>query len=85
MRVILPQAIRRMVPAFMNRAVELIKMTSLASVIAYGELMYQAKTISTIEFNPIEMYTSIALIFFALIFPLALFVQRFETKLKVRN
>jgi polar amino acid transport system permease protein len=84
-RIILPQAIRRMLPAFMNRAVELIKMTSLASVIAYGELMHQAKTISTIEFNPIEMYTSIALIFFALIFPLALFVQRFETKSKVRN
>lgn len=84
-RIILPQAIRRMVPAFMNRAVELIKMTSLASVIAYGELMHQAKRISTIEFNPIEMYTSIALIFFALIFPLALFVQRFETKSKVQN
>lgn len=84
-RVILPQAIRRMIPAFMNRAVELIKMTSLASVIAYGELMHQAKTISTVVFNPIEMYTSVALIFFALIFPLALFVQRFERKLKARG
>lgn len=84
-RIILPQAIRRMIPAFMNRAVELIKMTSLASVIAYGELMHQAKTISTIEFNPIEMYTSVALIFFALIFPLALFVQRFERKFKERG
>mgnify|MGYP006087894909 CR=1 FL=1 len=84
-RIILPQAIRRMVPAFMNRAVELIKMTSLASVIAYGELMHQAKTISTIEFNPIEMYTSVAVIFFLLIFPLALFVQRFETKSKVQG
>lgn len=54
-RVILPQAVKRMIPAFMNRAVELMKMTSLASVIAYGELMHQAKTVSTIAFNPIEM------------------------------
>ncbi|MCR9134453.1 MAG: amino acid ABC transporter permease [Alphaproteobacteria bacterium] len=84
-RIILPQAIRRMIPAFMNRAVELVKMTSLASVIAYGELMYQAKTISTIEFNPIEMYTSVALIFFVLIFPLTLFVQRLEIKSKGRG
>ena len=81
-RIVLPQAIRRMLPAFMNRAVELMKMTSLASVIAYGELMHKAKQISTLEFNPIEMYTTVALIFFAIIFPMALFVQRFEFKLK---
>ena len=84
-RIILPQAIRRMIPAFMNRAVELMKMTSLASVIAYGELMHQAKTISTIAFNPIEMYTAVALIFFAMIYPAALLVQRFEIALRGRG
>ena len=81
-RVVLPQAVRRMLPAFMNRAVELMKMTSLASVIAYGELMHKAKQISTLEFNPIEMYTTVALLFFVVIFPMALFVQRFELRLK---
>lgn len=84
-RVILPQALRRMIPAFMNRAIELVKMTSLASVIAYGELMHQAKTISTIAFNPIEMYTAVALIFFALIAPAALAVQRYEASLGRRG
>ncbi len=79
-RIILPQAIRRMLPAFMNRAVELFKMTSLASVIAYGELMHQAKTVSTISFNPIEMYTSVALIFFAVLFPVTILVRRFELR-----
>ena len=78
-RVILPQSIRRMLPAFMNRAVELFKMTSLASVIAYGELVYQAKVISTIEFNPIETYTTVALVFFAILFPMTIIVRRFET------
>ena len=78
-RVILPQSIRRMLPAFMNRAVELFKMTSLASVIAYGELVYQAKVISTIEFNPIETYTTVALVFFAVLFPMTIIVRRFET------
>lgn len=84
-RIILPQAVRRMLPAFMNRAVELFKMTSLASVIAYGELMYQAKVISTIEFNPIEMYTSVALIFFAFLFPATILIRRFETDRKAER
>lgn len=79
-RVILPQSIRRMLPAFMNRAIELFKMTSLASVIAFGELMYQAKIVSTIQFNPIEMYTSVALIFFAVLFPMTILVRRYEVK-----
>jgi polar amino acid transport system permease protein len=81
-RVILPQAITRMVPAFMNRAVELMKMTSLASVIAFGELMHQAKTIATFNYNPIETYTVVALIFFALIYPVALIVHRVEHRLR---
>jgi polar amino acid transport system permease protein len=82
-RVILPQSIRRMLPAFMNRAIELFKMTSLASVIAFGELMYQAKMVSTIQFNPIEMYTSVALIFFAVLYPMTTLVRRFEVKSSV--
>lgn len=84
-RVVLPQAVRRMLPAFMNRAVELFKMTSLASVIAYGELMHQAKVVSTIAFNPIEMYTAVALIFFAVLFPMTVIVRRFETRQKARG
>lgn len=84
-RIILPQAIRRMLPAFMNRSVELFKMTSLASVIAYGELVYQAKIISTIAFNPIEMYTTIALVFFAVLYPVTLVVRRFEVKQVTRG
>jgi len=81
-RVILPQAVARMVPAFMNRAVELMKMTSLASVIAFGELMHQGKAIATYNFNPIETYTVVALIFFVMIYPLALVVQRVELRLR---
>jgi len=79
-RIILPQAIRRMIPAFTNRGVELVKMTSLASVIAFAELIHQAKTISTIHFNPIETYTVVAMIFFAVIYPFTLLVYRLERR-----
>lgn len=81
-RVILPQAIKRMLPAFTNRGVELIKMTSLASVIAFAELIHQAKSMSTIYFNPIESYTVVALIFFALIYPFVLLVHRLERQMR---
>jgi len=77
-RIILPQAVRRMIPAFTNRGVELTKMTSLASVIAYSELIHQAKTISAINFNPIETYTVVAIVYFFLIYPITLVVSRLE-------
>ena len=56
-------------------------MTSLASVIAFGELVHQAKTISTIEFNPIETYTVVGLIFFVMIWPIAIGVRGLERRL----
>jgi polar amino acid transport system permease protein len=78
-RIILPQAIRRMVPAFTNRAVELAKMTSIASVITVHELMHEARTLATQSFLPLETFTVVAVIYFALIYPgtvAALFVER---------
>ena len=80
-RVILPQAIKRMIPAFTNRGIELTKMTTLASTIAFAELLHEAKTLSAIHFNPIEAYTAVALIFFALVYPVTLLVQRMELRL----
>jgi polar amino acid transport system permease protein len=83
-RVILPQAIKRMVPAFTNRGVELVKMTTLASTIAYAELLHEAKTLSSIHFNPIEAYTAVALMFFVMVYPVTLLVQRVELRLPRR-
>ncbi len=69
-RIILPQAIRRMLPALTNRGIEIFKMTTLASAIAYAELLHQARLIASINFNPIEAYTVVALAFFAILYPL---------------
>ena len=56
-RIILPQALRRMMPALTNRGIEIFKMTTLASAIAYVELLQQGKLIASLNFNPIEAYT----------------------------
>ena len=83
-RVILPQAVRRMIPAFSNRAIELAKMTTLASSIAYGELLYQARLLSSQYFNPIEAFTAVAVVFFVILYPFVLLVQRLEVDARYR-
>ncbi len=81
-RVILPQAVRRMIPAFTNRGIELTKMTTLASTIAFAELLHQGRTISVVHFNPIEAYTTVALIFFVMIYPATQAVYWLERRLQ---
>ncbi|MEP0963211.1 MAG: amino acid ABC transporter permease [Roseobacter sp.] len=67
-RVILPQAVKRMIPAFMERSIELLKTTTLVSTIAYTDLMYQANDIAQRTFRPLEVYTVVAVVYFLLIF-----------------
>jgi len=68
-RIILPVAIKRVLPALTNRGIEVFKMSTLASVVAYVETLNQAKLIADLNFNPIESYTAVALIFFVVLYP----------------
>lgn len=68
-RIILPVAIKRVLPALTNRGIEVFKMSTLASVVAYVETLNQAKLIADLNFNPIESYTTVALIFFVVLWP----------------
>jgi polar amino acid transport system permease protein len=80
-RIILPQALRRMIPAFTNRAVELAKMTSIASVITVQEMMYEARSLSTQTFLPLEAFSVVAVIYFLLIWPGSLAALAIERRL----
>jgi polar amino acid transport system permease protein len=84
-RIILPQAIRRMIPAFTNRGVELAKMTSIASVITVHELMHEARTLSTQSFLPLETFTVVAAIYFILIYPGTLAALLLERRLAAKG
>jgi len=81
-RIILPQALRRVLPALTNRAIEAFKMTTLASAVAYVELLQQGKLIASLNFNPIEAYTTVAVIFFVVLWPLVQFTYALERWLK---
>ena len=78
-RVILPQAVRRMLPPFVNQSVTQLKNTALVSTIAVPDLLYQGTLITADTYRPLEVYTAIAAIYFVLLFPttqLANFVER---------
>lgn len=79
--VILPQAIRRMVPPFVNQSITQLKNTSLVSTIAVPDLLYQGTIITETTYRPLEVYTVVALIYFALLFPSTMLAQWYERKL----
>ncbi len=80
-RVILPQAVRRMVPPFMNQSITQLKNTSLVSTIAVPDLLYQGTLITADTYRPLEVYTAVAVIYFALLFPATRLVQWYERRL----
>jgi polar amino acid transport system permease protein len=80
--VVLPQAVRRMIPAFTNRVIETFKLTAIASLVVYPELMYQTKIIAQTDFRPIESYTVLALFVAAGVLPMSYFSTRLEKRLK---
>jgi len=77
-QVILPQAVRRMMPAFVNTVTDLLKHSSLLAGITVGEMTYVAYTIGAQTFRYVEPLTAVAIAYFAVIFPLSLYVRRAE-------
>ncbi|MEJ2665772.1 MAG: amino acid ABC transporter permease [Deinococcales bacterium] len=81
-RIIIPQAIKRMIPAFTNRGIELTKMTTLASTIAFAELLYQGHLLSSNTFRPLEIYTVIAAMYFLILAIASYLVGRIEVRMR---
>lgn len=81
--IILPQAIRRMVPIFFTRLTELFKTTSLAAAISYTEIVQMAQRTASDTFRPIETFTVVALFFFTVIFTASQLVRMAERRFAV--
>ena len=80
-RIILPQAVKRMIPAFMERSIELMKTTTLVATVAYADLLFQANELAQKTFRPLEVFTVTALIYFVVIYFASLVVHRIERRL----
>jgi polar amino acid transport system permease protein len=76
--VVLPQALKPMLAPYVNQSVTQLKNTSLVSVIAVPDLVYNATLINADTYRPLEVYTIVALIYFAILFPATLVARRLE-------
>ena len=80
--VIGPQALRIAIAPTVGFAVQLIKSTSLASVIGFIELTKAGTMITNATFRPFTVYACVALMYFALCFPVSLWSRRLERNLR---
>ncbi len=79
--VILPQAIRRILPALGNQLVYMLKMSSLVSVIGMQELTRKANELVVTEYRPLEIYTILVLEYLVLILLVSAVVRWFERRM----
>jgi polar amino acid transport system permease protein len=77
-RVVLPQAFKKMVPPLMNQSIMQLKNTSLLSVLAVPDLLYQGQVIAHDTYRPLELYTFIAIAYFAVLLPVTIWAKRME-------
>lgn len=80
--VILPQAIRRILPALGNQLVYMLKMSSLVSVIGMQELTRKANELVVVEYRPLEIYTVLVLEYLVLILIVSACVRWLERRLQ---
>lgn len=81
-KIVLPQAVKNILPALGNEFVTLIKETSVLSFLGVAELTYQGKMIQSATYSILEVYLVIALFYFLLTFPTSKLMTRFERRLK---
>ena len=78
--IILPQAIRRMVPPFVNQSVIQFKNTALLYVVAVPDLMYTGYLVVADTYRPLEVYSGVAIAYFVLLYPLTQWGKRLEAR-----
>lgn len=85
--VVFPQTIRVAIPTLLSNSVSLFKESSLVSVVGMSDLMYVGQNISNVTARPIEILTTVALLYFCVAFPMTRLVTRIEVRMmeKVGN
>ncbi|MBD0417138.1 amino acid ABC transporter permease [Oryzicola mucosus] len=76
----LPQALVTMSPTFINQIIQLVKATSLVSLVTLTDMTFRAKEISQIEYDPVPIYLSLLLAYFVVCYPIALLGRQVESR-----
>jgi len=83
-QVILPQALRNMIPALVTQFIVLLKDTSLASIIGYVDLTKAAQIVNNREIRPFELYLFIAAIYWLCSYSMSRYAHHLESRLAPR-
>jgi polar amino acid transport system permease protein len=83
-RIVLPQAVRRMIPPFLNVTADFMKASSLASVVGVWELLRQTSNLIANTWRPLEAYTAVAVAYLLLIYPVVWLTGVLERRLARR-
>lgn len=83
--VILPQALRIALPPTVGFLVQLIKSTALASIVGFSELIRAGQVLANATFQPFQIYGAVAVIYFAICYPLTVGSRMLERKLAREN
>jgi glutamate/aspartate transport system permease protein len=83
--VILPQALRRMLPSLLSQSIIAFQDSTIASVIGVTDIFATANIISAREQRPIELYTALAVIFFVFCYALSRLVRMLEARVNART
>jgi polar amino acid transport system permease protein len=83
--VIMPQALKIAIPPTVGFMVQLLKGTSLASIIGFTELTRAAQMVNNATFRPLTVYAIVAVLYFALCWPLSLLGQHMERRLSLEH
>lgn len=83
-RIVLPQAVRMTLPPLAANFVQLIKYSSLGAVISVSEITRRGMELSASIFRPLEVFTFIAIVYFAICWPLAMGIRYWERRLSNR-
>jgi glutamate/aspartate transport system permease protein len=79
--VVVPQALRNMIPSLLTQAVIIFQDTSLAYVIGLKEFLRSASVVDAREVRSFELYTFVGIVYFLICFSMSLTAKRWETKM----
>lgn len=82
-RIIMPQAFVRMLPAFGNLQIELLKGTALVSMITLGDLTYQANVLNTSTLETTKIFSILLIVYYLIAWPMTKGIRWLENKLTV--
>jgi polar amino acid transport system permease protein len=78
--VVLPQAVRNVLPDLLSNTVEVVKLTSLASVVSLAELLYSANMARSLTYKASPLVLA-ALVYLVVLWPLVRLVSRYQRRL----